>query len=165
MLNAASERRLEVEEFLFHEAELLDNWQLPEWTKLYTEDAHYEIASLSSRDPLNENPAKSIFIVADDRERMTLRAERLMKKSAHCEFPHSKTRHMISNVRVTPDGENLRTKANFVTYRTKGGRTSRYMGEAHYLLQRVGDGFKIKHKRCVLDLDTLNDQGRLTIML
>jgi p-cumate 2,3-dioxygenase beta subunit len=165
MLNAATQRRLEVEEFLFHEAELLDNWRLPEWTKLYTDDAHYEIASLSSRDPLSDSPSQSIFIVADDRERMSLRAERLMKKSAHCEFPHSKTRHMISNVRVMPEGDALRTKANFVTYRTKSGRTSRYMGEAHYLLKPEGNGFKIKHKRCVLDLDTLNDQGRLTILL
>jgi p-cumate 2,3-dioxygenase subunit beta len=59
----------------------------------------------------------------------------------------------------------LRTRANFVTYRTRGGRTSRYTGEAHYLLEPVADGFRIKHKRCVLDLDTLQDQGRLTIIL
>lgn len=165
MTNLTSQRRLDVEDFLFHEAELLDNWQLPKWTDLYTNDARYEVASLSSIDPLGADPSKSIFIIADDKERMNLRAERLMKKSAHCEFPHSKTRHMISNVRVSQDGDRLRTKANFVTYRTKGGRTSRYMGEAHYVLKQVGDGFKIQHKRCVLDLDTLNDQGRLTIML
>jgi p-cumate 2,3-dioxygenase subunit beta len=161
----SAQRRLEVEDLLFHEAELLDNWRLPEWTGLYSDDARYEIASLSSKDPLGADPATSIFIVADDKERMNLRANRLMKKSAHCEFPHSKTRHLISNIRVTEDGKNLRTKANFVTYRTKGGRTSHYMGEAHYLLEPFGDGFKIKHKRCVLDLDNLHDQGRLTIML
>ena len=161
----ATQRRLDVESFLFHEAELLDNWKLPEWTKLYSDDAHYEITSLSAADPLAADPAKSIFIVADDRERINLRADRLMKKSAHCEYPHSKTRHMISNVRVSEENGQLRTKANFVTYRTKGGRTSRYMGEAHYVLEPAGKGFLIKHKRCVLDLDTLNDQGRLTILL
>jgi p-cumate 2,3-dioxygenase beta subunit len=160
-----TQRRFDVEDLLFHEAELLDSWKLPEWTGLYSDDAHYEIASLSSKDPLGAEPATSIFIVADDKERMNLRASRLMKKSAHCEFPHSKTRHLISNIRVTEDGMNLRTKANFVTYRTKGGRTSQYMGEAHYLLEPSGDGYKIKHKRCVLDLDNLHDQGRLTIML
>ena len=165
MASKAAERRLDVEDFLFHEAELLDNWRLPEWTELYSNDARYEIASLSSIDPLGADPSKSIFIVADDKERLNLRAARLMKKSAHCEFPHSKTRHMISNVRVSEDGQNLRTKANFVTYRTKSGRTSRYMGEAHYVLEPVGESFRIKSKRCVLDLDTLNDQGRLTIML
>ena len=165
MSTAATQRRLDVEDLLFYEAELLDSWRLPEWTELYTDDARYEIASLSASDPLGADPAKSIFIVADDKERLNMRAGRLMKKTAHCEFPHSKTRHMISNVRVFEDGGNLRTRANFVTYRTKGGRTSRYMGEAHYLLEPVTDGFRIKHTRCVLDLDTLNDQGRLTILL
>jgi p-cumate 2,3-dioxygenase subunit beta len=163
--NLTTMRRLDVEDFLFHEAELLDNWKLPEWTQLYTQDAHYEIAPLSADDPLAADPDKSIFIVADDHERLHLRANRLMNKSAHCEYPHSKTRHLISNVRVSEDGQNLRAKANFVTYRTKGGHTASYMGEAHYLLQPEGDGFKIKHKRCVLDLDTLHDQGRLTIIL
>jgi p-cumate 2,3-dioxygenase subunit beta len=165
MSNQTTLRRLDVEDFLFREAELLDSWRLPEWTALYSDDARYEIASLSVKDPFDADPAKSIFIVADDKERLNLRAGRLMKKSAHCEFPHSKTRHMISNVRVTADGNCLRTKANFVTYRTKSGHTSRYMGEAHYLLEPDGETFRIKHKRCVLDLDTLNDQGRLTIML
>ena len=158
-------RRLDVEDFLFHEAELLDGWRLPEWAALYTDDARYEIASLSASDPLGADPSKSIFIIADDKERLNLRASRLMKKTAHCEFPHSKTRHLISNVRVTEEGGQLRVRANFVTYRTKSGRTSRYMGEAHYQLEPAGDGFRIRHKRCVLDLDTLNDQGRLTILL
>jgi p-cumate 2,3-dioxygenase beta subunit len=164
-MNFDYQRQLAVESFLFREAELLDEWRLPEWTELYTDDAKYEITSLSAANPLAEDPAKSIFIVADDKERLTLRASRLMKKTAHCEYPHSKTRHLISNVRVKEENGALRTRANFVTYRTKSGRTSRYMGEAHYLLQPSDDGFRIKHKRCVLDLDTLNDQGRLTILL
>src|SRR5262245_48906773 len=108
MNDKTTNRRLDVEDLLFHEAELLDSWRLPEWTELYTSDARYEITSLSASDPLGADPAKSIFIVADDKERMTLRATRLMKKTAHCEFPHSKTRHMISNVRVAEEGSNLR---------------------------------------------------------
>jgi p-cumate 2,3-dioxygenase subunit beta len=164
-MNSKTERRLEVEDFLFHEAELLDSWKLPEWTELYTDDARYEVASMSADDPLNDDPATSIFLIADDKTEIRLRAERLMKKSAHCEFPHSKTRHLLSNVRAVDDGATTRAKANFITYRTKSGRTSRYMGEAHYVLERKSDGFRIRRKRCVLDLDTLYDQGRLTIIL
>ena len=158
-------RRLEVEDFLFHEAELLDSWRLPEWAELYGNDARYEVSSLSAESPLEADPSKSLFLIADDKEQLTLRADRLMKKTAHCEYPHSKTRHLISNVRVRENGDGLRAQANFVAYRTKGNRTSRYMGEAHYLLEENGEGFRIKHKRCVLDLNTLNDQGRLTILL
>lgn len=154
-----------VEEFLFHEAELLDSWRLPEWSKLYTDDAKYEVASLSADDPWGAKPEESIFLISDDRTELGLRADRLMKKTAHCEFPHSKTRHMISNVRVIDAVDGVSAKANFVTYRTKSGRTSRYMGEMHVELKREGESFRIRHKRCALDLETLNDQGRLTILL
>ena len=42
--------RAEVEDFLYHEAALLDGWQLDEWLALLTEDARYEVPwSLVSR--------------------------------------------------------------------------------------------------------------------
>lgn len=157
--------RLDVEDFLYREAELLDGWRLPEWAQLYTDDARYEVASLSADDPWDASPDSSIFLIADDRTELGLRADRLMKKTAHCEYPHSKTRHMVSNVRMVEDDEGTHVRANFVTYRTKSGFTSRYMGEMRYLLEQRGDDFRIKHKRCALDLETLNDQGRLTIIL
>jgi p-cumate 2,3-dioxygenase beta subunit len=63
------------------------------------------------------------------------------------------------------NGNELPVRANFVVYRTKGDRTVQYMGEAHYLLAAEPDGFRIKRKRCNLDLNTLAEQGRLTIIL
>lgn len=164
-MTSKGQTRIEVEDFLFREAALLDQWRLPEWADLYTDDAQYQVTSLSSDDPFNDQPDTGIFLIADDKEQIRLRAERLMKKTAHCEYPHSKTRHMVSNVRILEDGPKPRAAANFVTYRTKNNRTSRYMGEIHYELERNGEDFKIRNKRCVLDLDTLNDQGRLTIIL
>lgn len=157
--------RLAVEEFLFHEADLLDNWRLPEWAQLYTDDARYEVASLSADDPWGADPTTSIFLISDDRTELGMRADRLMKKTAHCEYPHSRTRHMIANVRAQDDGDTIAAQANFVTYRTKSGKTSRYMGEMRVELAREGESFRIRRKRCALDLETLNDQGRLTILL
>ena len=157
--------RLEVEDFLFHEPQLLDAWRLPEWSELFTDDGRYEVASMSEDQPWEASPATSIFLISDDRAQLRLRAERLMKKTAHCEYPHSKTRHIIANVRCRPVGEEIAVEANFVAYRTKSGRTSRYMGEAHYRLVRDGMTLRIRAKRCALDLDTLNDQGRMTIIL
>lgn len=34
---AADIERLQIEDFLFHEADLLDRWRLPEWLDLFTE--------------------------------------------------------------------------------------------------------------------------------
>ena len=78
-----NELRNDVESFLFDEAELLDNWKLPEWAELYTADGKYEVASMSSDHPLIDDPATSIFIISDDREEIGLRTDRLMKKTAH----------------------------------------------------------------------------------
>jgi p-cumate 2,3-dioxygenase subunit beta len=156
-----------VEDFLYHEAELLDDWRLPEWAELYTADAQYDVTSLDSADPVNSSSRDTLFLLADDKERLTSRAKRLMKKTAHCEFPHSKVRHVIGNVRLG-DAENgeIKVKANFIVYRTKEDTTRAYMGQMHYVLVTAGaDGFKIKRKRCILDLNSLADQGRLTIIL
>ena len=35
--------RTEVEDFLFEEADLLDEWRLPEWLELFTDDASYYV--------------------------------------------------------------------------------------------------------------------------
>jgi p-cumate 2,3-dioxygenase beta subunit len=39
------------------------------------------------------------------------------------------------------------------------------MGEYHYRLVREDGQIKIRQKRCVLDVNSLYDQGRLTIIL
>jgi p-cumate 2,3-dioxygenase beta subunit len=162
----ATVSRAAIEEFLYHEAELLDQWKLPEWAELFTDDARYDIASLDAADPLAADPATTLFVLSDDKPRIVARARRLMKKTAHAEYPHSKTRHITSNVRLgAPNGAELPVRANFVVYRTKADRTVQYMGEAHYVLTSDGNRFRIRRKRCNLDLNTLAEQGRLTIIL
>jgi p-cumate 2,3-dioxygenase subunit beta len=155
-----------VEEFLYREAELLDDWRLPEWAELFTADARYDIASLDADDPASARSDTSLFVLADDRQRIASRAKRLMKKTAHAEYPHSKTRHITSNVRLgAVNGNERSVKANFVVYRTKGEKTAQYMGEARYVLVEAEGVIRIRHKRCILDLNSLFDQGRLTIIL
>lgn len=158
--------RSQAEDFLFHEAELLDDWKLDEWAALYIEDARYEIASPATEDPSNANPNQTLFLVADGIARIRGRAVRLSKKTAHAEFPHSKTRHLVTNVRVVGgEGDETRVRANFAVYRTKEDTTTVYMGEAYLTLVRDGESVKIRRKRCVLDLNSLYNQGRLTIIL
>lgn len=158
--------RTEAEDFLYHEAELLDGWQLPDWAALYTEDALYEVTSPVSGDPQNAEPENELFLIADRIDRIRGRATRLMKKSAHAEYPRSKTRHMISNVRIVgaQDG-GTRLRCNFAVFRTKEDTTSIFMGESFYTIVREEGGLKVKAKRAILDLNSLYNQGRLTIIL
>ncbi len=158
--------REQVEDFLFAEAELLDDWKLVEWTRLYADDAMYEVTSPSSADPVNSDSSTSLFLVADRIDRIRGRAARLMKKTAHAEYPHSKTRHMVSNVRPSA-GKSGQTnvRANFAVYRTKEDTTTVYMGEYRYRLLAGAGGIRILQKRVILDLNSLYNQGRLTIIL
>ena len=162
----ASFTRVEAEDFLFHEAELLDEWRLPEWAELFAEDAVYEITSPTTVDPVEADPAVTLFLVSDRIDRIRARATRLMKKTAHAEYPRSKTRHMISNVRVLPaEGETLRVRANQVVFRTKEDSTTIFMGEIWYSIVRDVAALKITRKRIILDLNSLYNQGRLTVIL
>jgi len=165
-MNAAviAATRAEVEDLLFEEAALLDDWKLDQWLALYTEDAAYHVPSTDL--PRDASPDTSLFYIADDRIRMQERVIRLMKKSAHSEYPRSRTRHLVSNVRlVASDADEVRATAAFATYRTKGGHTDIFVGSLHYRLRRVGERLLIREKRCLLDLDGLRPQGRISILL
>lgn len=156
--------RNQVEEFLYREAALLDDWQLEAWLALFTDDARYEVPSAAL--PKDASPDNSLFFIADDRFRLGERVTRLGKRGAHVEFPHSKTRHMVTNVllEALPSGEWSVTAA-FMVHRSKDGNTDTYVGQYHYRLRMVENQLRISYKRCTLDLDTLRPQGRVSIIL
>lgn len=159
--------RAEVEDFLYLEAELLDAWELPQWAELYTEDALYEVTSPASSDPHGSDAATSLFLISDRIDRIQGRAKRLMKKTAHAEYPRSKTRHMISNVRVLGQDEDGGTlaRANFAVFRTKEDTSTIFMGDCTYTIVTIDGALRFRRKRAVLDLNSLYNQGRLTIIL
>jgi len=157
--------RSEVEDFLYHEAALLDDWRLDDWLALYTADARYEVPATDL--PRDASPDSSLFYIADDAFRLGERVKRLHKKMAVSEQPRSKTRHIVSNVRILArSADSAQVNAAFVTYRSKDGFTDTYVGSTDYTLVRGADGaLKIRSKRCVLDLESLRPQGRVSILL
>ena len=156
--------RVEIEDFLFYEAELLDEWKLKEWLGLFTMDANYYVPSTDVAP--DASPADSLFYIADDRFRLESRVERLLKRTAHSEFPHSKTRHLVSNVRVRERlADGLIVSTAFATYRSKDHVTDTFVGTARYRIVMNDAGMKIREKRVVLDLDGLRPQGRISILL
>ncbi len=162
-ISARAVTRAEVEDFLFQEADLLDNWKLDEWASLFTDDGEYLIPPTDLPDG---DPAKHLFLVYDDRHRLGERAKRLGKKSAHAEFPHSRTRHLVTNVRVAQEGTEINVTCNFVVYRSKQGVNDIYPGHSIYRLVAQADGgLRIRSKRAVLDVDTLRPQGKVSIIL
>jgi len=166
-MNAARE---EVEDFLYHEAQLLDEWRLDEWLALLTDDAKYRVPS---NDAPSGDPADTLFLIADDIQRIRGRVERLKDPHAHAEFPHSRTRRLITNVRMVSDtisGEmvpdTICVHANFVVHRfRRGGKESQYVGRYRYLLRRVDGALRIALREAILDSEELGRLGAVSFIL
>ena len=156
--------RAEVEEFLFHEAALLDEWRLDEWLDLLTEDATYRVPP---NDAPDSDSADTLFLIADDIARIRGRVKRLGNPEAHAEHPRSRTRRIISNVRITSrDGNYLDIAANFVVYRfRREERVGEYVGNYVYRLRIDNGEFRIAERRAVLDSEELGGLGSISFIL
>ncbi len=156
--------RTAIEDFLFLEASLLDEWKLEDWLNLFEEGASYWVPPAGSADDVL--PEATLFYIADDWFRLTERVKRLGKKNAHVEFPKSRCRHMVSNVRVLGGtDESFQVTSNFVTYRTKAGITETYLGHHRYTLGLRQGTPHILQKTSFLDTDDINDQGKVSIII
>src|SRR5438093_10078381 len=88
--------RQEIEDFLYAEAALLDEWRLQEWLELLTEDVTYSVPATD----VPEGDAKStLFLIAHDALPVRSRARQLLGKSPSAENPPSRTPRQLSNVR------------------------------------------------------------------
>lgn len=155
--------RAEVEEFLYEEAALLDAWRLREWLELLTDDATYEVPSTDTPDG---DPKTTLFLVADDIVRLRSRVSQLLGKAAWAENPPSRTRRLITNVRIREaEGETLHVTANFVVYRMRMGHTDTYVGRYEHILVRREGALRIRQRRAVLDLEALRPHGKVSIIL
>ncbi|MCY3940498.1 MAG: aromatic-ring-hydroxylating dioxygenase subunit beta [Gammaproteobacteria bacterium] len=154
--------RASVEEFLFREAVLLDDWRLEEWVDLFTDDARYVVPST---DLPEGDPTRDLVFINDDIVRLRARAARLNSRHSHRENPRSRTRRFVSNVRVeeTDDGQ-LSVSANVLVYRFRSGEGAPYVGTIDYILRRDGGDLRIAYRRAVLDLEDLSRHGAVSII-
>ena len=164
MNDAQSITRQQVEDFLFEEAALLDAWKLDDWLKLLTDDAVYNVPS---NDRPNSESKDTLFIVADDIRRIKARVTRLKDKSAHAEYPHSRTRRMITNVRIVArDGATLKVEANFAVHRfRRDGNVRPYVGHYRYELRVESAKLKIAKREAVIDAMELGSMGSVSFIL
>jgi p-cumate 2,3-dioxygenase beta subunit len=151
-----------VEAFLYHEAALLDSWKLDEWLALLTEDATYRVPS---NDRPESDPKTALFMIADDIRRIRARVTRLKDPHAHAEYPRSRTRRFISNVRIVEQNP-LRVEANFIVYRFRGNDDKReYVGHYRYTLVPEKGTFRIKSREAILDAMELASLGTVSFIL
>lgn len=153
----------EVEQFLYMEAELLDAWRLEEWLALFAEECRYVVPSTD--DPSGD-PAQRLALIDDDRLRLESRVERLLSRRAAREFPHSRTRRLISNVQVVADdGSAVEALSSFFIVRFHRQQRHDFIGRYRHGLVRTDEGFRIVRRRAELDHDILDPQGTVSIVV
>lgn len=154
----------ELEQFLFLEAALLDDWALDDWLTLFAPGAEYFVPPAGSDDDVNS--ATTLFYVADDYHRLTERVKRLKKRTAHVEYPHSRCRRMITNIRILGGNDAaFDVTSNFITFRTKRNDTETYFGHHRYTMKVDGGAIKIVRKTSFLDAEDIAEQGKVSIIL
>lgn len=113
----------EVEQLLYHEAQLLDTGQFSAWLDLLADDIVYHAPVRVTRER-GQQPDFSLEMEHfwDDRETLNLRVERLKTEFAWAEDPPSRTRHFVSNVRIAPgaDPGEFDVASYLLVYRNRG---------------------------------------------
>jgi p-cumate 2,3-dioxygenase beta subunit len=156
--------RQAVEDFLYAEAALLDAWKLDEWLALLTGDCVYRVPS---NDAPAGDPASTLYLIADDIARIRGRVARLKDPQAHVEFPHSRTRRMVSNVRILDrKGDELSVEANFAVHRfRRNERVSTFVGRYRYRLRVIDGIVRIAYREAILDAEELGSLGAVSFIL
>ena len=155
--------RSTVEDFLYREAALLDEWRLLEWLELFTGDCLYEIPALDCPD---DEAGRTFSLIHDNRVLLEQRVARLMKPTAHAEFPHSRTRRLVGNVRVLgAHGEQTMIAANFAVHRVDLYSHVEFVGRYEHVLTSTREGLRFTHRKAVLDHQVLQPQGKISIIL
>jgi len=154
--------RLEAEQFLIEEAAILDEWRLDDWLALFTADATYVVPSTDKPDG---DPTVDLTLIDDDYLRLTWRVNRLKSRHAHREFPWSRTRRLVTNVRVMrSDADEIEVTASVLVHRFRHGHADLFVGRYLTTLVRTPDGLRIRRRRAELDQERLSPNGALSMV-
>ncbi|MBV8186646.1 MAG: 3-phenylpropionate/cinnamic acid dioxygenase subunit beta [Alphaproteobacteria bacterium] len=147
----------EVEQFLYHEAALLDDRRFAEWFALIADDIHYwmPIRRTVTVDNLDREftTADGMAYFDDDKADLGMRVEKLQAPSAWAENPPSRTRHLVANVRLLEvKGAEVALEAAIHVFRSRlNDKIDHWIGKRRDRLRRIDGGFQIFERHIFLD--------------
>ncbi|WP_405093183.1 3-phenylpropionate/cinnamic acid dioxygenase subunit beta [Micromonospora sp. NBC_01392] len=152
----------EVEQLYYREAELLDEGRFADWLDLFAEDLVYWMPTRSNR--LRRQQAMSVAAPGEaafydeTKKSLAWRIRRLDSGMAWAEDPPSRTRHLITNVRVRhaeTEGE-YAARSNFLLYRNRLERENNvFAGERSDVLRRTEGTLLVARRTILLDQNVL----------
>ena len=144
---------MNVEQFLFHEARLLDTGQLEAWLDLFTDDATYWVPLEKNQ----ENPLDSSSIIYDDRTLLGLRVKQARHPRAHARLPLARTVHQIGNIVSREEKEQIIVNSSLVLVEYRNEKQRTWGALVEHRLKRESQSFRIAHKR----VDLVNSEAEL----
>ena len=157
----------EITEFLYAEAELLDERRHAAWLALLAEDIRDCLPmrrNVKYGDTTREftREGEDINWFDEGKDTLTRRVRQIQTGIHWAEEPQSRITHMVSNVQllaVTPDAGMARevaAKCRFLIYRNRvETETDLLIGKREDTLRRAGDGWMIARRKIILDQSVL----------
>jgi 3-phenylpropionate/cinnamic acid dioxygenase small subunit len=152
----------EIAQFLYAEAELLDERRLDAWLALLADDIRYWMPmrrNVKYGDEGREftRETEDISWFDEGKDTLTRRVRQIQTGIHWAEEPQSRITHMVSNVMLlSVDEREVVAKSRFLIYRNRvETETDLLVGKREDTLRRAGDGWLIARRKIVLDQNVL----------
>jgi len=149
-----------VQQFLFHEARLLDERRLQEWLALYTDDAEYWVPYAWEQ----KSPKNHVSLFYETKPLLSMRIDRLEHELSPLDSPMARANHYLTNVQVdavtVEEGAELGARAHLLFVEHRRDEQRWFAGRASWRLRPRGADFLIAAKRVDL-LNADQEQGHL----
>lgn len=147
-----------IEQFLYYQAELLDQKQWAAYIDLFSPEGVYWMPVTPAQTEWLDSP--SIF--AEDRRMMEIRMRRVQHPNAWSQAPQWGTSHVIGNVVIeSADESRVVVRSRFQMIELRRDQLRHFAGTYRHTLSRAGDDFKIVLQR----VDLLNGQAPFDYVL
>ena len=157
----------EIEQFLYQEAELLDERQFKDWLDLLTEDIRYWMpmrrnVKFGELDREFTREGQDINWFDEGKDTLVRRVNQILTGVHWAEEPLSRICHSVSNVQVlkaTPSvsqATEVNVKCRFMIYRNRvQTETDFLVGKREEVLRSVDGQWKIAQRKIILDQNVL----------
>ena len=155
-VKVSPELKMEIEEFLYRQAEILDDKRWDEWLNLFTKDGIYWVPVTEDQTEADAAGVPNIFY--EDLDLMRVRAKRVNHPRAWSQKPPHRTSHLVSGVVVESLDEktgDVVVRSRFTMSEFRRDITRAFAGKYRHTLKKTKDGYRIRTQR----VDLVNSEG------
>jgi benzoate/toluate 1,2-dioxygenase beta subunit len=135
------------EQFLLHEARLLDEAKFDDWLALFTLDGWYWVPS----EPGQADPHHTVSLIYDDRRLLETRIRRLSSPRMYSQEPRSRTSRIVANVTIeNSEGRSATVRSKFLMIEYRREQQRLFAGTAWHRLVQIDGAIRIAWKRVEL---------------